>query len=58
MKNLPIGVSSFKKLIEYRNPLNKEEGYLFVDKSMFIREIMGDGAEVIVITRPRRFGMA
>jgi Predicted AAA-ATPase/PD-(D/E)XK nuclease superfamily len=45
---LPIGVSDFSKLI-------KEECQ-FVDKTLFIKEIIDDGAEVILITRPRRFG--
>ena len=53
---LPIGISDFRKLIEYRNPLNQKESYLYVDKSLFIKEILGDGAEVIILTRPRRFG--
>ena len=53
---LPVGVSDFRKLIEYRNPLNQEEAYLFVDKTLLIKEILSDGSEVIVITRPRRFG--
>ncbi len=50
MKNmrLPIGISDFKKLIEGE--------YLFADKTLFIKDIMNDGSEVIVITRPRRFG--
>jgi len=51
---LPIGVSDFRKLVEYRNPVGK--GYLYVDKSLFIKDILYDGAEVAVITRPRRFG--
>ena len=42
------GVSDFKKLIQ--------EDYKFVDKTLFIKEIIEDGAKVIVITRPRRFG--
>lgn len=44
----PIGVSDFKKLIEGE--------YLFADKSLFIKDIVDDSPEVIVITRPRRFG--
>jgi hypothetical protein len=46
--NFPIGVSDFKKL--------REGNYQFIDKTLFIKDIMNDGAEVIVITRPRRFG--
>jgi hypothetical protein len=30
--------------------------YQFADKSLFIKDIIGDGADVILITRPRRFG--
>jgi len=53
--NFPVGVSDFKKLVTYKNPIS-DQGYLFVDKSLFIKEIINDGSEVIVITRPRRFG--
>ena len=45
---LPVGVSNFQKLIQGK--------YDFADKSNFIKEIMDNGAEVILITRPRRFG--
>ena len=31
-------------------------GYLFVDKTLFIKEILLDGTEAIVLPRPRRFG--
>ena len=44
---LPIGYSDFKKIID--------EDFTFVDKSLFIKEIIHD-VEVILITRPRRFG--
>ena len=44
----PIGISDFKEL--------RQGGYQFIDKTLFIKEIMEDGAKVIVITRPRRFG--
>ena len=47
-KRIPIGVSNFKKL--------KNENYYFVDKSIFIKDIIDDGSEVILIPRPRRFG--
>ncbi len=46
--NLPIGISDFQKLISGK--------YQFADKSMFIKEIINDSNEVILITRPRRFG--
>lgn len=53
--HLPIGVSDFRKLMEYKSPISGN-GYLFVDKSLLIRELLDDLTEVIVITRPRRFG--
>lgn len=53
--HLPVGTSNFRKLIEYKSPISGE-GYLFVDKTELIREILDDLTEVIVITRPRRFG--
>ncbi|QXM06619.1 AAA family ATPase [Crassaminicella indica] len=48
MKKVPIGISDFKKLIT--------ENYYYVDKSLFIKEIINDGSEVILLPRPRRFG--
>lgn len=44
---LPIGYSDFKKIIDSK--------FDFVDKTLFIKEIIDD-VEVILITRPRRFG--
>lgn len=48
LKGLPIGIDNYKKLID--------RGCLFIDKSLFIKEIIDDAAEVKLITRPRRFG--
>ncbi|EEO41102.1 hypothetical protein FSCG_01815 [Fusobacterium vincentii 4_1_13] len=48
MKRIGIGVSDFKKIIE--------ENYYYFDKTKFIDEIIQDGAEVKLFTRPRRFG--
>ncbi|MCP4402444.1 MAG: AAA family ATPase [bacterium] len=48
LKQLPIGIDSFKELIARR-------GY-FVDKTLFIREIMESLSKVMLFTRPRRFG--
>lgn len=45
---LPIGIANFKKLIHGE--------YKFIDKSLFIKDIVENGSEVILITRPRRFG--
>ena len=47
-KRIGIGISDFRRL--------REEGYLFVDKSLFIEEVLENGANVILIPRPRRFG--
>ena len=47
-KRLLRGTENFKTLIE-------GNGY-FVDKSLFIKEVIDDGHEVILLPRPRRFG--
>ena len=52
--HLPIGISSFRELITEKSASG--EGFLFVDKTLFIREILDDLTKVIVFTRPRRFG--
>ena len=46
--NFPIGTSDFKELIQ------KES--IYVDKTLFIKEVMENHAKVILFTRPRRFG--
>ncbi|MDR1540919.1 MAG: ATP-binding protein [Clostridiales bacterium] len=43
-----VGADTFEKI-------RKNNSY-FVDKSLFIKEILSVGDEVILITRPRRFG--
>ena len=48
MKRLAIGVSDFKKIIE--------EDFYYFDKTKFIEEVINDGSEVKLFTRPRRFG--
>lgn len=47
-KPLPIGVDNFEKLIT--------RGYYFVDKTMFIKELLDKKGDVNLFTRPRRFG--
>lgn len=47
-KALPIGVDSFEKMVK--------EGYFYVDKSMFIKELLDLKGEVNLFIRPRRFG--
>lgn len=48
LKPLPVGVDDFEKLIT-RN-------YYFVDKTLFIRELLDKKSDVNLFTRPRRFG--
>ena len=47
-KKLPIGISNFKDIIE--------KNYYYFDKTRFIEDILEDGAQVKLFTRPRRFG--
>ena len=48
MKRIPIGLSDFKHLIE--------ENFYYFDKTNFIEQVIQDGAQVKLFTRPRRFG--
>ncbi|MGI9214342.1 MAG: AAA family ATPase, partial [Gammaproteobacteria bacterium] len=52
--HLPIGVANFRDLIENKDP--NQEGYLYVDKTLLIKEIIYALTPAIVLTRPRRFG--
>ncbi|MEM7588802.1 MAG: AAA family ATPase [Myxococcota bacterium] len=45
---MPVGISSFAQLLQ--------GDYCFVDKTLFIQEILDAGDGVTLITRPRRFG--
>lgn len=47
-KPLPIGVDNFEKLIK--------DGYCYIDKTMFIKELLDLKGEVNLYIRPRRFG--
>lgn len=47
-KPLPVGVDNFEKLIT--------RGYYFVDKTLFIKELLDKKGDVNLFTRPRRFG--
>ncbi len=47
-KALPVGVDNFEKLIT--------DGYYYVDKTIFIKELLDLKGEVNLFTRPRRFG--
>lgn len=48
MKLLPIGISDFKSL--------REGNYYYVDKTLFIEELLTSAGQTILIPRPRRFG--
>ncbi|OFI07072.1 putative AAA-ATPase [Clostridium acetireducens DSM 10703] len=48
IKKIPVGISDFKELIQ--------DNYYFVDKTLFIKDIIEDGAKAILLPRPRRFG--
>lgn len=46
--SLPIGIDNFEKLICGQ--------YYYVDKTLFIKELLDMKGEVNLFTRPRRFG--
>ena len=46
--NFPIGVDDYKNLIE--------DGYVYVDKTLLIKEFWENKSKVLLVTRPRRFG--
>ncbi|CAA6820639.1 MAG: Unknown protein [uncultured Sulfurovum sp.] len=48
MQKIPIGISDFKEIIE--------ENFYYIDKSKLIAEVIDNGAKVILLPRPRRFG--
>lgn len=48
MKKLPLGISDFEEIIS--------GNYYYIDKSLFIKEILDVGAKATLIPRPRRFG--
>ncbi|MDQ1350880.1 MAG: family ATPase [Acidobacteriota bacterium] len=47
-KKIPVGVSDFKKMIT--------ENYYYVDKTLFIKEVIDRGDTILLLPRPRRFG--
>ena len=47
-KNLPIGIDGFEKI--------RTNDFYYVDKTMFIKELLHNWGEVNLFTRPRRFG--
>ncbi len=47
-RKLPVGIQSFKDI--------REEGYLYVDKSDIIWNLVNNGTKYNYLSRPRRFG--
>ena len=47
-KPLPIGIDNFEKLVT--------RGYYFIDKTLLIKDLLDNKADVNLFTRPRRFG--
>lgn len=45
---VPVGIDDFSKI--------REKAFLYVDKSLFIEEVLDQSAETLLILRPRRFG--
>ncbi len=48
MKNLPVGIQTFRELIE--------ENYLYIDKTEHIHSLFARGGKYYFLSRPRRFG--
>ena len=47
-KEIPIGTEDFKKI--------RIEGYYYIDKTGFIRDLLKTGGKATLFTRPQRFG--
>lgn len=47
-KKLPIGIDGFEKI--------RSNDFYYIDKTMFIKELLQNWGEVNLFTRPRRFG--
>ena len=45
---LPIGIENFAEL--------RTKDYYFIDKSLFIKDLIDKAPKVLLLTRPRRFG--
>lgn len=45
---VPIGIEDYKDLVS--------NGYIHVDKSLLIKEILDNKEKVLLLPRPRRFG--
>lgn len=47
-KKAPVGISDFKEMVT--------GDYCYVDKTLFIKEVIEKGDKILLIPRPRRFG--
>lgn len=47
-KPIAIGIEDYKEMID--------KGYYYIDKTLFLRELLDKGGKVNLFTRPRRFG--
>ena len=47
-KKLPIGIENFEEFLS--------ENFYYVDKTLFIKELLQNWGKVNQFTRPRRFG--
>ena len=47
-RKLPIGIDGFEKI--------RTNDFYYVDKTLFIKELLQNWGEVNLLTRPRRFG--
>ncbi len=47
-KKLPVGISDFREIVT--------GDYCYVDKTLFIKEVLDKGDKILLLPRPRRFG--
>lgn len=47
---IPIGVDNFRQLVDPRS------NYLYIDKTLMLKELIDRGTKVSLIIRPRRWG--
>ena len=48
MRKLPIGIQTFRRI--------REEGFYYVDKTVYARRLVDDAGPHYFLSRPRRFG--
>ena len=47
-RKYPVGMQTFSKI--------REDGYVYVDKTMYIVKLLENGSQYVFLSRPRRFG--